>query len=955
VKICFAPVVFLLVILLTSSPSRVASAPSGSTGAAPDVSAPAIRLRTATFVPSLGQKPALRAGWLALDTTASRSSRTQYLVQFRGPIHAEWRIALEATGVSILGYIPDYAYKIEADSAALSRAMSLSEVLWIGIFQPGYRLSPEVSPLGRQLLRLELDASPKEDWLAALPRLGIHLVGQEGRTLLVEAEPDSLATLASADGIQWIAPATIAHTHNDRAAGEIRADLAQALGYAGRGQTINIADTGLDTGLRLGPIHSDVAGRVDYLRSWPISSQWGGVLQNPGDNDGAADLDTGHGTHVAGSALGNGAASGGVFRGVAPEARLTFQALEQYCSWFDAGRPDGYYLVGIPADLSSLYAEAYGWGARIDSNSWGNAGMAGVYNVQSQQTDRFVWEHRDMTILFSAGNGGRDLNGDGLVELGSIEPPATAKNVIAVGAVENRRPEKGASYGQFFGSGYFPAEPIHSDRMADAGANGMMATSARGPTLDGRLAPQVVAPGSWVASLRSSQTSQTGWGAINSAYMYDGGTSMSTPLVAGGVALLRQAYMARGHTPSAALVKATLIQTARDIPGQYAGPYNDAGPIPNNQEGWGAVDLQAAVADGRRFVDETMSLQTGEETVYTFALREASAPSRFTLVWTDYPAAVEAAAQLVNDLDLQVTAPNGQTYYGNVFAHSWSTLGGRPDRLNNVECVYLPSTQAGTYTVTVFAANVPWGPQDFALLVGAPFQQTHLLALPLVLRNAAMDNGAFRDDFETISGMWPITATATYTLSYGSGEYAISVAPAKHKVGALPAVEHAGDMILEVDGHAANATAQAYGLLFNYGEDAAGKDYCAFLLAPSGYYAVARWHDEVEAAITDGWISSTAILTGSATNHLTVRRVGEQVSFLVNDRQVFAVGGPQYATGAGFGLIVLSYGLPYAEAHFDNYAMIPLVGSSVRFQNQPGLRLLSGGQHLVAPPGFGSP
>ena len=90
-------------------------------------------------------------------------------------------------------------------------------------------------------------------------------------------------------------------------------------------------------------------------------------------------------------------------------------------------------------------------------------------------------------------------------------------------------------------------------------------------------------------------------------------------------------------------------------------------------------------------------------------------------MWSDYPSTEAASANLVNDLNLKVTAPGGQVYLGNVFSGGWSVTGGSADSVNNVENVYVQSAAAGTWTVEVIGANVPQGPQPFALVVDGMF------------------------------------------------------------------------------------------------------------------------------------------------------------------------------------------------------------------------------------------
>ena len=451
--------------------------------------------------------------------------------------------------------------------------------------------------------------------------------------------------------------------------------------------------------------------------------------------------------------------------------------------------------------------------------------------------------------------------------------------------------------------------------------------------------------------MRSSRATEPGWGGgwIDSHYMYLGGTSMSTPLVAGCLALVRQAYLERGHVPSAALLKATLIQTARDIPGQYGIPYNDAGPIPNNDEGWGAVDAAAAVAPGRYVVEEERALQTGDESGYVYQAGASSQAAKFTLVWTDYPAAVEAAAQLVNDLDLMVAAPDGKVYHGNVFAAGWSAVGGSEDRVNNVECVYLSSSETGTYVVTVRGHNVPQGPQDFSLLVSLPpVTHTFRTTLPLLLRDHAfiiptltvvptvptpvetvmpptvavptIAPGELRDGFDVITGMWAVTTTESCTMGYVEGEYRIQIHPERDKAISPAARQQPGDLLLEVEAHPANDVLQAYGLLFNQTSEAGNGTHHLFVVSTTGYYAIIR-HDNSHAV---DWIAAEVIALNRGTNRLSLRRVGQRIECRINDVLVKAMDDAEFVGGSGFGLVGFRFGEPYSDARFDDFRMLPL-------------------------------
>jgi pSer/pThr/pTyr-binding forkhead associated (FHA) protein/subtilisin family serine protease len=515
------------------------------------------------------------------------------------------------------------------------------------------------------------------------------------------------------------------------------------LALYGQGQIIAVADTGLDTG-DPASLSADFAGRLKQAFA----------LGRPGDWSDPH----GHGTHVAASALGSGSLSGsdpanhrytGSFAGVAPEAQLVFQSI------LDAEGG----LGGLPDDLGVLLDQAYDAGARVHTNSWGGNFFikplarflsAGRYSLEAVSVDRFVWEHPDMVVLFAAGNHGVDIltasadgvelpPADGIVDPESLAVPSTAKNVITVGATEGLRTEGGHADKPWSGEGdllsallgdSFPAEPIASDLPSD-NAQGMAPFSSRGPANDGRIKPDVVAPGTNIISARSHASgAEELFGAYDEEYVYCSGTSMSTPLVAGVVTLIRQWYVERqGLTsPSAALIKATLINGTTDIrPGQYGpGPTQDVPDAwPNPVSGWGRVNLRASIApeDGGEvwFVDEAGGLAAGQESAFTRYAGAASEPLRVTLVWTDPPGPVEPegfrlpglteppAPALVNDLDLIVEAPDGRRFLGN--------MGGNPDRLNPVEAVRVTDPPEGDYQIVVRAHQVPQGRQPFALVV----------------------------------------------------------------------------------------------------------------------------------------------------------------------------------------------------------------------------------------------
>ncbi len=491
---------------------------------------------------------------------------------------------------------------------------------------------------------------------------------EEGTALRVCLPAARLPELAAAPEVVYIEPYAPPAPLNDRARDVIAAAPVHVPGFlvpaglSGAGQIVALADSGVDRG-SMSAVHPDLAsteGRMPKIVF--ISPFSGGAPSDP----------IGHGTHMAATIAGTGAASAGRYRGVAPEASLFIQSILNQRGELDP-----------PADLVTLFRPAYEAGARVHVNGWG--GRTNAYLAAASQVDRFVRYYPDFLVVFGAGN-----NGPGA---GTLTPEANSKNALVVGASQTPRPAFG---------------PDSRD------AANLASFSSRGPTADGRLKPDLVVPASAVVSARSSLIE--GNFDAHPEYTRMGGTSMAAAL-AGGAAALTREYLQKHHgtpAPSAALIKALLINGARPLDG-----------YPSPADGFGLLDLAGTLL---ALHEETFhcvqgdAVATGERRTYTFRVTHPDAPLKATLAWTDPPAAPGAARALVNDLDLKVIAPDGTAHLGNDFARR-----GIRDGANNVEQVIIAAPVPGEYKIVIEGAAVDRtvregarAVQDFAVVFGQP-------------------------------------------------------------------------------------------------------------------------------------------------------------------------------------------------------------------------------------------
>jgi len=660
-----------------------------------------------------------------------RAESDYYVVHLRGPVYEWMTRELESRGVEVIQYVPFNAYICRLVPGQVESVRSLGFVDWVGSYEPAYKLSPSFfqakvqNPKSRiPVLVVLFYREDMETVLAQVAALGASVLEASEtdafKVIKAEVESGRVADLARIGAVSWVEPAP-QPVHCNENAQWVTQTWRQGIrrlwlkGVDGKTQVVNTADTGILMGTTTHDMARDPAVPVTTWGDFPTHRKvigyrtWSGSSATFGDHSGGS----WHGTHTFGTICGSDAYVSGqsASDGMAINAKMYFM---------DIGTSSG--SLSVPSDLTNLYTLPFngnaGGAARVSSHSWGSTIGAGTYTAYCQQTDQFMWNHKDFLIVYAAGN-----NGPGAT---TVIPPGTSKDILTGGAVAN-----GTS----------------ANQMADF--------SSRGPCNDTRYKPTVTAPG---------QTMLSSVGPSATSYGYMQGTSMATPCIAGNAALVRD-YFARGFYPtgesvpgnkrayiSAALVKACIINSAApDISGST---------IPDNNTGWGRVNDDYCVyfADDVRKLwveDDTTGLSTGQYREFTVSVNNQSEPLKVALVWTDYAGASGANPAIVNNLDLAVTGPNAAQYRGNQYSGGQSTPNPTAwDSRNVEECVRRNVPELGDWTVRVNATNVPQGTrQPFAVVVsgGLGTSGTPVLSLSgSKLEDPAGNNNGRFDPGETV-------------------------------------------------------------------------------------------------------------------------------------------------------------------------------------------------------------
>jgi len=580
----------------------------------------------------------------------SRAEDSHVVIQFLEIPTSARREELRAAGITLLDYVPNYAWVASVKGGALS-ALDAGEVRAVFGLTPDDKIARTAidQPIVRAFVYEDV-----EDPLAVLSAYG-DVIQQDRQAFTLRLSGD-LRALASEDGVKYVTgPLPEKVENNDDIRDNINADEVQAAPYglSGLGVTVGMWDNGAAS-----TSHADYASRLTV---------------GDGSSTGT------HPTLVCGVMAGDGTRStvyGGYpyqWRGVATEADIASY------SW-----PDD---VSNMNDEHSHAISSYDIILSQNSWSWGLCSSYceyyGEYDDWSQNYDRIVRgsEGKRISVVFSAGNDGDCYACSGDIPdfpYGTIPGPgSTAKNAIVVASND-----------------------ADTDNLSDF--------SSMGPTLDGRLKPDVAAPGcKSSAGITTTYTSNN----YNSSYC---GTSFSCPAVSGCVAVLQEDFIDKfGGEAWPSTVKALLIQGAEDR----------GNPGPDFQFGYGRVNIQNTIDvvradDGAGDLIKEDTLSPAETWEYYVDVTGGGA-FKVTLAWDDYEADYGVPGKtLVNDLDLELEAPGGATYYPWILDPdnpSWPATTGVDD-LNNVEQVEVPSPAPGVWTIRVTASVMPEPNQDFSIV-----------------------------------------------------------------------------------------------------------------------------------------------------------------------------------------------------------------------------------------------
>lgn len=681
------------------------------------------------------------------ENRATPEKRVAYL-QFKDNPRDEQRRQVAARGLELLNYVSGYAWCARGTPAAFEAALSLDFVRAVAAVDARDKLHALVFR-GETPDYARAAGGGARFWLLAQPGttpegLAWQMAGDEAlaglqaqlalRSVLgprfeIVASVEAALRLAALDAAAFLSfvppPFASRHAVAVAASRDATTDLESNIG-AVRDNPPNVSGNGVKVVAR-------EIGRMDPHQDFAARLTY---VENDGDSSADA---VNHATAVTGQ-IGSDGHTQPAAKGVAPGVSIL-----------------AYSLTNDTFNSTDI-VDAAARGARVSNHSYGPAQLQTWGDYDSISADWDGASNSNDLLVVTAGNeetGGLSKHIDSFVG---------AKNTICVIASS-----------QLARAGDPSANP------PSAPADGIAFFSEFGPMNDGRIKPDLAAFG---GASRSGDNVAVTLDQGLSATQTNEGTSFSTPVVTGTAALVFQHYKDKvGREPSAALAKALLCNSATDL-GQSG---------PDATYGFGILNAKAAITTIDLYQSGSLTPfvegVTSNGNANSFSVNLQAVPQlRVTLCWLDVAGNPSAAKALVDDLDLQVVAPDGTIYYpysldpNNPSAAATNT---GPNTVDPIEQSVVNSPMDGTWTINVVGTNIPQGHQAFAVCLNRAAVAPHTAVItaspdsgpaPLTVSfSAAQSTGTsatYAWDFGDNSSGQGATVSHTYTAA---GSYTVTL------------------------------------------------------------------------------------------------------------------------------------------------------------------------------------
>lgn len=669
-----------------------------------------IKLKTTEFEP-----PQVKG--LSLQKSAAVVDR-HILIQFEQPVDQFMQSSLERDGIKLLQYVPNLAYTAKVTKSFDQDILNRYGIRWYDEIQTFHKISPLLADVGKLtwahrdnnrfqfVVALHKDVDAQTQANRFVRSFGAEIISIDPIVNSVEmiVSDQAFYRLADLDQVLWVQPCL---PHATPALNGVR------------------AATGVDD-VHAAPYNLNGAGvsaaMWDYASPDLSHPDLGNVTIVVGGDSGAV---SNHTTIIAGVIGGTGTANP-LYTGIAPATDIY-----TYVAWLNTGAAqtqhgDAYTLFG--ARISNNALEYINLNLPVNETDC-DAGL-GAYTIESASVDEIARGSAGYPFLISwaAGNQ-RAPYGFTCGTIGyaynTITQFGTSKNVTTVGATFNY-------------------------------TGGIAEFTGWGPTDDGRIKPDVVAPGGAVYAP-----------SLGGGYTKGSGTSIAAAVVSGIYALMLEQsdLLYPGETFLASTYRGILVNTADDR--ESVGP--------NYESGWGDVNALEAV---RTLMDRDSSwieesISTSEVDEYDLTIT-TGADLEVSLVWDDPGPAVITSQALVNDLELVLVDPDNNEY------DAWVLLPSNPavhanrgkDHVNNIEVVSVADPVPGLWKARVTGTNVPDGPQEYSLIFGPRKIHTPGNTIALAVYEppfTEVDPGnSFQADFEVINaGLAADSAHVTITDDAG--------------------------------------------------------------------------------------------------------------------------------------------------------------------------------------------